>query len=185
MRELVNEAVCRVVGGWGRALLVRCLGSLRVRSWGLVGVGWRVWVVHKVSLLGTIACRVLLLLLLWLLGRLSVGWLSALALRLEDRVGKGRGGRRVGAGVGDELVVAVSEIEVQTVGVIAIHDGCWCRCSRQAGSGGVGLRGCEVVIVRLKVVESVRRGESASPGQNIIDAPRHTILNIAHTSVSW
>jgi hypothetical protein len=82
-----------------------------------VGVGRRVWVVHEVSL-GAIASGILLL-----LGRLRVSGLSALALRLEDGVGEGGGSRRVGAGVRNEFVVIVPEIQVQAVGVVVIHGG--------------------------------------------------------------
>lgn len=126
--ELVNESVCRVVGSRGLALLVRSLGSLRIASRGLVGVGGRIWVVHEVSLATVIASSILLL----LLGRLRVCLLrAALALRLEDRVGEGRGGGRIGTAIRDELVVVVAEVEVQAVGIVIIHDGRLCRCVRR------------------------------------------------------
>jgi hypothetical protein len=132
----MHESVCRVVGGGCRALLVRSLRSLRIASRGLVGVGRRVWVVHEVSL-GAIASGILLL-----LGRLRVSGLSALALRLEDRVGEGGGSRRVGAGVRNEFVVIVPEIQVQAVGVVVIHGGRGCQCNRQTL-----VEGLEVVML--------------------------------------
>lgn len=116
VRELVNKAVRRVVGGRSRSLLVCSLRSLGIGRRCLLAVSRRVRIVREVSLATAITSRVLLL-----LSRLRMGLLSALALGLEDRVGEGGGGRRVGARVRNELVVVVPEIQVQTIGVGVIH----------------------------------------------------------------
>ena len=130
---MVNESVCRVVGGRDRALLVGSLRSLWIARRNLMRIAGRILVVYKISL-GSIASAVLLL-----LSRLRVSWGRALALRLEDRIREGGGGRRVGAGVRNELLVTVPKIQVETVGIVVIHDGRLCRCDWQ--SVGVGLEG--------------------------------------------
>lgn len=143
MGELVNEPVCRVVGGRSSTLLVGSLGSLRIARWDLMGVAGRILVVHEVSL-GSIAGAILLL-----LSRLRVCCLRALALRLEDRIGEGGGCRRIGAVVRNELLVIVPEIQVETVGIVVIHDGCWCLCDRRPVMVGFGGRD----VLRLKDVK--------------------------------
>jgi hypothetical protein len=148
----MNETVCRiVVGDWSWTLLVCSLrgrGALRVASRSLIGIARRVWVVHEVSLRG-ITCGILLL------GRLRVGLLSALTLRLKDRVGEGRWSSRIGSIVRSELGVIVPKIEKETVWIVAIHHG---EVTTVCDGGLWGF--CEGLRLQGELAKKVPRGNN-------------------------
>jgi hypothetical protein len=174
--ELVYKSVCWIIGSRGGALLVCSLGSLRIARWDLMRVAARILVVHEVSL-SSITSSILLL-----LSRLRVGRLCTLGLRLEDRVGEGGGGCRVGAVVRHELFVIVPEIQVETVGIVVIHHRRLCRYDRR--SVVVGLEGD---VVRLKDVEECKKVKPPrDKGDEIYFSSRcqHRIFNTGYTSVA-
>jgi hypothetical protein len=119
MGKLVDKTIGGIVGVcWSRALLVRCLGSLKslvVGSRRLLGVRGGILAVVEVASRCE-ACGV------WLLLRtLSLCLLTtALCLSREDRVREGGRGRWVGCSVRKCLTVVV-QVQVERPTIVVVH----------------------------------------------------------------